>query len=276
LFEDAPVTSADDLPPDTGLRIGRWVPDVADTTSRHGARRHTDRRAPVRHDPAVHAPTPERAPAPASRSGRLSRRRRRLLAMGLTGVVSAGSVAALLRPTAEPAEFYADSVAVGVTDPGRLNPAAGPAGSSSPAGSWPLAGSSLTVGSSPSVGSGRTTLPSGSPSAPGRTPRSAEASAKPTTAPAMVTVLSAQREKDLRSIETDKRTEIDFVNHRDESVVIYWLDYQGARERYLVLDSGAIRQQPTFVGHPWVITTMGGHSLAVILPADRPAQATIT
>ncbi|GIF40778.1 VHL beta domain-containing protein [Actinoplanes xinjiangensis] len=92
----------------------------------------------------------------------------------------------------------------------------------------------------------------------------------------MVTVLSAQREKDLRSIETDKRTEIDFVNHRDESVVIYWLDYQGARERYLVLDSGDARQQPTFVGHPWVITTMGGHSLAVVLPADRPAQATIT
>lgn len=185
--------------------------------------------------------------------------------MGLAGVVSAGSVVALLRPTApEPVDLHADSTAVGVPNP--AGPTPDPSG---------------PVSSPPAARASGSALPSRSPSARSRSaPRSMSpspvASGKPTTAPAMVTVLSAQREKDLRSIETDTKTEIDFVNHRDEPVVVYWLDYQGARERYAVLGSGDTSQQPTYVGHPWVVTTVKGHSLAVYLPATRPARATIT
>lgn len=187
--------------------------------------------------------------------------------MGLAGVVSAGSVVALLRPTAtEPVELRADAPAISIPNLGGLTPVpSGPVESPAEAG---------TSGSA---------LPSRSPS--GRSPSASRsmspspvASRKPatTTPPAMVTVLSAQREKDLRSTRTETETEIDFVNHRDEPVVIYWLDYQGTRERYAVLGSGDTSQQPTYVGHPWVVTTMRGDGLAVYLPATRPAQATIT
>ncbi|MEU4625289.1 hypothetical protein AB0G04_35615 [Actinoplanes sp. NPDC023801] len=256
------MTSADDSPSNTGLRIGRWVPDPADMTSRHGVRRHPGHLASVRHDPAEQAPAPERAPGPSPRSRRLPRRRRRLLAMGLAGVVSAGSVASLLRPAPEPAELNADSSAVGVTDPGRPEP-----------------DSTAPVSFMPAPPSSSAALPSYPPSRKlPSTPRPTASSAHPTmtTPPARVTVLSAHREKDLRSIQTQKSTEIDFVNRRDESVVIYWLDYHGTRERYVVLESGDTREQPTFVGHPWVVTTLRGHGLGVFLPATRPAQATIT
>ncbi|MDI6102065.1 hypothetical protein QLQ12_25940 [Actinoplanes sp. NEAU-A12] len=182
----------------------------------------------------------------------------------MAGVVSAGSAAALLPPTTEPAEFHAGSIAVGVADPGRPSPEP-----------------SESVSSSPETESSSSALPSRSPSwkspaALGQRSPSPAASAKPTPAPAEVTVLSAHRERDLRSIVTEQQTEIDFVNHRDEPVVIHWLDYQGTRERYVVLDSGDTRQQPTYVGHPWVVTDVKGQSLVVFLPATRPAQATIT
>lgn len=171
-----------------------------------------------------------------------------MVAAGLAGVVSAVSVAALLRPTAEPAGVHADSAPVAVTDPGRFSPAPQIPVSVEPSTARPSLTSSW--------------LPPVSPA--------------PTTAPATVTVLPVDQERGLRSVVSDRETQIKFVNHRDEPVVINWLDYQGARERYGILAAGGVREQVTYLNHPWVITDLRGRSLAVLLPTTRPAQATIT
>ncbi|MDI6102269.1 hypothetical protein QLQ12_26990 [Actinoplanes sp. NEAU-A12] len=75
---------------------------------------------------------------------------------------------------------------------------------------------------------------------------------------------------------SERETEIKIFNHRDEPIVINWLDYRGIRERYGILPTGAVLAQPTYVNHPWVITDLRGRSLAVLLPTTRPGQVTIT
>jgi hypothetical protein len=245
LFEDTPATPSGDPEPNTGLRIGRWVPDAANTTPRPGARRRADR------VPAVPATVTTSAPEwTASEPSRRvhPRRRRRLVAAGLAGIVSAGSLVALLRPAAEPAADHADAAPAGVTNPGRFSP-----------------GPQIPVSVEPS------TAPASRP--PSRQPPAGPA---PTTAPATVTILPADHERGLRSVESERETEIKFVNHRDEPIVINWLDYRGDRERYGILATGGVREQRTYVNHPWVITDLRGRSLALLLPTTRPAQVTIT
>jgi hypothetical protein len=256
LSEDIPMTPRGGQPPDTGLRIGRWVPDPANTTSRHGVRHRTDRLpAGNRVPPTDATPAPERAAAePSRRRVRLSRRRvrlsrrRRLVAAGLAGVVSVGSVVALLQPAAEPAAVHAGPAPIGVTNPGQFSP-----------------GPQIPVSVEPSTAPASRPPSSRSPISPA-----------PTTAPARVTILPADHERGLRSVESERETEIKFVNHRDEPIVINWLDYRGIRERYGVLAAGGVQEQHTYVNHPWVITDLRGRSLAVLLPTTRPAQVTIT
>jgi hypothetical protein len=166
----------------------------------------------------------------------------------LAGVVSAGSLVALLRPAAEPTAVHAGPTPAGVTNPGRFSP--------SP---------QIPVFVEPSTAPASRRPSSRSPVSPA-----------PTTAPARVTLLPADHERGLRSVESHRETEIKFVNHRDEPIVINWLDYRGVRERYGILDTGGVREQPTYVNHPWVITDLRGESLAVLLPTTRPAQVTIT
>jgi hypothetical protein len=246
LFEETPVNPTDDPSPDTGLRIGGWVPEVADTTSRRGVRHRADRVPAVPRVPTTVAT--ERAASAPSRLRVRPPRRRRLVAAGLAGVVSAGSLVALLRPAAEPAAVHAGPTPAGVTNPGRFSP--------SP---------QIPVFVEPSTAPASRRPSSRSPASPA-----------PTTAPARVTLLPADHERGLRSVESHRETEIKFVNHRDEPIVINWLDYRGARERYGILDTGGVREQPTYVNHPWVITDLRGRSLAVLLPTTRPAQVTIT
>lgn len=243
------MTPSRDQLPDTGLRIGRWVPDPANTTSRHGVRHRTDRVPAGNRVPATDATSAlERAaPKPSRRRVRPSRRRR-LVVAGLAGVVSAGSVVALLRPTAEPVGIHAGSAPIGVTNPGQFSPTP-----------------QIPVFVEPSTARASRPPFSRSPANPA-----------PTTAPARVTILPADHEGGLRSVESERETEIRFVNHRDEPIVINWLDYQGTRERYGVLAAGGVQEQQTYVNHPWVITDLRGRSLAVLLPTTRPAQVTIT
>jgi hypothetical protein len=90
-----------------------------------------------------------------------------------------------------------------------------------------------------------------------------------------LTPLPPYREGGARSITSDRPTAIDFVNARAERVLVYWLDYFGRRVLYRVLPAGGSYRQQTYVTHPWVVTTVDGEALAVFLPADRPARATI-
>ncbi|GIE60783.1 hypothetical protein BJY16_005479 [Actinoplanes octamycinicus] len=185
----------------------------------------------------------------------LSRRRRRLIVAGVLGASSALAAAVLLlQPRIQLVTSFAGVTLPPATHPGRL-----PTYSFAPSPAAPASGTATRQRQSPPHRTSTTSPP---------------ASTGPV--PVQVTVLSARSEGRVRSLDDERSTEIQFVNDRDEPVVIYWLDYRGTRERYAVLGSGKTRQQPTFVSHPWVITDLTGRALTIFLPASRPARATIT
>lgn len=50
-------------------------------------------------------------------------------------------------------------------------------------------------------------------------------------------------------------TSIKFLNRMNEPVNIYWIDYEGNQKFYFTLGPQKQHEQPTYVSHPWVITT---------------------
>lgn len=122
-------------------------------------------------------------------------------------------------------------------------------------------------------------------------PRATSAPPRPTTSPTTrrptptpsrpapgageLTPLPPSRESGLRSVRSDQATAIEFVNNRPHDVTLYWLDYRGNRVRFRTLRPGASHRQPTYVTHPWVVTTPHGRGLAVFLPDRNPARAVI-
>ncbi|WP_189329972.1 hypothetical protein [Actinoplanes ianthinogenes] len=175
--------------------------------------------------------------------------RRRLFAAGSISLAVALTSAVLVRPGTRSTASRADAALPAPAGVDRSPAGTAPASSATTRRSEqsPHTSSSPTAGTRPS--------PAGAP---------------------RVVVVPAQREGQVKSLADDRSTEIQFVNDRREPVVIYWLDYRGARRRYAVLHSGGTRQQPTFVSHPWVITDLAGRALTIFLPASRPARATIT
>ncbi|TWG22203.1 von Hippel-Lindau disease tumor suppressor protein [Micromonospora palomenae] len=110
---------------------------------------------------------------------------------------------------------------------------------------------------------GTTTRPRPSTTPPGQ-PRSDE-----------LPPLPPSREPSLRSSGGGAETFVDFVNRRDSEVVVHWLDYDGQRRRYAVLEPGRSYRQQTYLGHPWVVTDAGGHGLVCFLPAPDVSRAVI-
>ncbi|MEU1602351.1 hypothetical protein [Micromonospora matsumotoense] len=91
--------------------------------------------------------------------------------------------------------------------------------------------------------------------------------------PGELTPLPASQERSLRSSANGPSTYVEFVNARSSQVVVYWLDYQGQRRQYKVLDAGRSYRQQTYLGHPWVVTDRHGRALACFLPARTTMKA---
>jgi CHAT domain/VHL beta domain len=87
--------------------------------------------------------------------------------------------------------------------------------------------------------------------------------------------LPISAEPTLRSHNDRQGTKVEFVNARAKDVAIYWLDYQGRRVVYKRLPAGVSYVQPTYVTHPWVITTTDGQALMIIQPTPEPSRITI-
>lgn len=96
----------------------------------------------------------------------------------------------------------------------------------------------------------------------------------PTSWPELKT-LPASAETGLHSLHSLHDTKIFFVNTRAAPVLVYWIDYTGQRVFYQNLPPGVGYVQPTYVTHPWVITTAADVGLLVIQPALEPGQVTI-
>ncbi|XP_076235960.1 prolyl 4-hydroxylase subunit alpha-1 isoform X1 [Calliopsis andreniformis] len=57
---------------------------------------------------------------------------------------------------------------------------------------------------------------------------------------------------DIRSRKHEIRSFIQFCNTTEDSVILYWIDYQGQRISYGKVSPGDVRDINTFVTHPWI------------------------
>ena len=91
----------------------------------------------------------------------------------------------------------------------------------------------------------------------------------------------------LKSNASNFETVVLFSNQLDYPVVVYWVDFNGKRERFIQLWPGRKRRLSTYAGHLWLITdrqgkalsyfiaggaTKGHHGLAEVTPRNVPSK----
>lgn len=80
-------------------------------------------------------------------------------------------------------------------------------------------------------------------------------------------------EAKLRSIGDTDETIILFSNVTDHVQRVSWLNYQGQRVPYAVLEPNQFYGQLTFISHPWIITNDSGQCETIYLPLPRRISA---
>jgi von Hippel-Lindau disease tumor supressor len=89
-----------------------------------------------------------------------------------------------------------------------------------------------------------------------------------------VSVLAQRRhpaeEIGIRSVNGNLSTNIKFVNNRQETVKVQWLDYRGKRKFYKTLSPNEQYDQQTYLTHPWLITDTNNNSLYLFFPDAQP------
>ena len=85
---------------------------------------------------------------------------------------------------------------------------------------------------------------------------------------------SCDDERGLRSLRDDVKTNITIKNNSGESLEIFWLDYEGKRQKYALLPYGKTYHGSTFATHPWLIARQDGKCVK-IYEADRDTTVTI-
>ncbi|UGY14349.1 TIR domain-containing protein [Bradyrhizobium septentrionale] len=91
--------------------------------------------------------------------------------------------------------------------------------------------------------------------------------------------ISCDRETTLQShpSATNSPRTIVFVNTRSDPVRVNWLDGTGSRKFYAELSSGQRYEQPTFEGHPWLVTDAQDRCIGIYVPgASVVASAVIS
>jgi von Hippel-Lindau disease tumor supressor len=81
--------------------------------------------------------------------------------------------------------------------------------------------------------------------------------------------------KGLKSANSGLETIITFINKSNETVKLYWLDFDGKRKLYETLAAGQKCDQPTFVLHPWVVTDAQDRAWALFYPDAQPRTVEI-
>jgi hypothetical protein len=84
-----------------------------------------------------------------------------------------------------------------------------------------------------------------------------------------------EREAQLRSVESNQKTEITFRNRTAEPVELYWLDYQGKRHSYGIIQSGGSEVHNTFVTHVWLLASKNGRVLGLYVARAEAAQVLV-
>jgi len=68
---------------------------------------------------------------------------------------------------------------------------------------------------------------------------------------------------DFVSRPSQERTGITVVNRSNSALRLYWLDFEGNWRLYHTVASGGRIQQDTFIGHNWLIATIGDQCIGV-------------
>ena len=72
-----------------------------------------------------------------------------------------------------------------------------------------------------------------------------------------------------RTRRTGESSGLKFINQLDEDVELYWINQEGEHTRYGGVRAGSEREQHTFDGHVWLITSRTGEHLAVVEGASQ-------
>jgi uncharacterized caspase-like protein len=83
------------------------------------------------------------------------------------------------------------------------------------------------------------------------------------------TDLSCNDESSTRSIEGLHTTSFTLRNQTRATLTVYWLDYQGKRQKWFELPPERMVKQDTYLTHAWLVTDPGGKCLRIfIAPGD--------
>ena len=81
---------------------------------------------------------------------------------------------------------------------------------------------------------------------------------------------SAMKVELRRTTRTGESSGLKFINQLGEDVELYWINQEGGHVRYGGVRAGTEREQHTFEGHVWLITSRTGEHLAVVEGASQP------
>ena len=70
-------------------------------------------------------------------------------------------------------------------------------------------------------------------------------------------------------------TQINFENQTKSLIRLFWIDTSGQRHEYQSLKPGEQFEQPTYVGHVWVVTDQAGKTLGVYRAVKQRANAIV-
>jgi hypothetical protein len=85
--------------------------------------------------------------------------------------------------------------------------------------------------------------------------------------------IDCKEEENLASMNSNVETSINWINVSGEVRKTFWLNYQGMRAPYAVLQPDDQFEQGTFTTHPWLVTDADNNCLQIFLPEDMPADA---
>jgi hypothetical protein len=84
---------------------------------------------------------------------------------------------------------------------------------------------------------------------------------------------SCSDENSLRSINSTEKSEFSITNSTKKTLIGFWLDFQGKRQKKLTIRPNAKINIKTFLTHPWVITDEEGECIQIIY---APEQAVLS
>jgi dipeptidyl-peptidase 4 len=69
-----------------------------------------------------------------------------------------------------------------------------------------------------------------------------------------------------KSSRTGESSWLKLINQLDTDVELFWIDQKGGHNRYGGIRAGGEREQHTYEGHVWLVTSLAGEHLAVMIP----------